>query len=72
METVVEGGIQHEVLLRSGNVLKNLVFYTVAGSVIAFMAQMAGVSLPVVLLLSLTGPPAILLAIAILRYKGII
>lgn len=72
METVVEGGIQHEVLLRSGNVLKNLVFYTVAGSVIAFMAQMAGISLPVVLLLSLTGPPAILLAIAILRYKGII
>lgn len=72
METVVEGGIQHEVLLRSGSVLKNLVFYTVAGSVIAFMAQMAGVSLPVVLLLSLTGPPAILLAIAILRYKGII
>lgn len=52
--------------------LKNLVFYTVAGSVIAFMAQIAGASLPVVLLLSLTGPPAILLAIAILRYKGII
>lgn len=72
METVVEGGIQHEVLLRSGSVLKNLVFYTVAGSVIAFMAQIAGASLPVVLLLSLTGPPAILLAIAILRYKGII
>ncbi len=52
--------------------LKNFVFYTIAGSVLALIAQAAGASLPVVLLSSLLGPPLILLTIAILRYKGII
>jgi len=49
-----------------------MVFYTVAASVIAFIAQIAGASLAVVLLSSLVGPPVILSVVGILRYKGII
>lgn len=52
--------------------LKNIVFYTIAGSVIAFIAQAAGASLPVTLLSSLLGPPFLLLILAILRYRGML
>ena len=52
--------------------LNNLLFYTIAGSVIAFIAQAAGASLTVTLLSSFLGPPFLLLLIAILRYKKIL
>lgn len=48
--------------------MKEMIFYTVAGTVIGLIAQVAGASLAVILLLSLLIPPAILLAIRILRY----
>jgi len=51
---------------------KNLVFYTIAGSAIALIAQAAGASLSVTLVSSLLGPPLLLLALAILRYKRIL
>ena len=47
---------------------KNLIFYTVAASVIGLIAQVAGASLPVILFSSLLGPPVILLVIRIIRY----
>ena len=47
---------------------KNIVFYTVAGTVIALIAQFAGASLTVILLSSLLGPPLLLLIIRIIRY----
>jgi hypothetical protein len=46
---------------------KDLIFYTIASTVIALIAQFAGVSLGVNLLLSLLIPPIILLAIRIIR-----
>jgi len=52
--------------------MKNIVFYTIAGGVIGLVAQFAGASLSVTLLLSLVGPPVLLLVIAILRNKGIL
>ena len=52
--------------------LKNLLFYTIAGSVIALIAQAAGASLSVTLLSSLIGPPFLLLLLALLRYKRIL
>jgi hypothetical protein len=62
---------QHRAQEKTQIMLKNLVFYTIAGSVIALIAQAAGASLTLVLLLSLLGPPLILLVIAIIRYKNI-
>ena len=47
---------------------KNLIFYTVAASVIALIAQVAGASLPVILVSSLLSPPLLLQAIRIIRY----
>lgn len=47
--------------------LKNLMFYTVVGSLIALVLQAVGASLGVVLLASLIGPPVLLLAIRIIR-----
>ena len=47
---------------------KNIVFYTVAATVIALIAQVAGASLTIVLLSSLLGPPVLLLIIRIVRY----
>ncbi len=41
--------------------MKDLVFYAISGTVIAFIAQMAGADLTVVLLSSLLIPPVILL-----------
>jgi len=51
--------------------LKNIVFYTVASSLIALIAQAAGASLAVVLFASLAGPPFLLLIIAVMRYNRI-
>ena len=50
--------------------MKALIFYTVAGTIIGLIAQWAGASLTVVLLLSLLIPPIILLAIRIFHYLG--
>jgi hypothetical protein len=47
--------------------MKDLVFYTIASSVIALIAQLAGASLPVILFTSLLIPPIILLIIRIIR-----
>ncbi len=47
--------------------LKDMVFYSVAASVIALIAQVAGASLTVILLSSLLIPPFLLLLIRILR-----
>ena len=46
---------------------KDLVFYSIAGSVIAVIAQLAGASLAVVLFSSLLIPPLLLLFIRIIR-----
>ena len=46
---------------------KDMVFYTVAASVIALIAQLAGASLSVILLSSLLIPPLLLLIIRIVR-----
>ncbi len=51
----------------TSTMLKNLMFYTVAGSLIALVLQAVGASLAVVLLASLIGPPVLLLAIRIIR-----
>ncbi len=48
--------------------MKDLLFYSVAGTIIGLIAQAAGASLAVVLLLSLVVPPLILLIIRIIRY----
>jgi hypothetical protein len=47
--------------------MKDLVFYTIASSVIALIAQLAGASLPVILFTSLLIPPIILLIIRLIR-----
>jgi len=47
---------------------KNILFYIVAATVIALIAQVAGASLTVILFSSLLGPPVILLIIRIIRY----
>ena len=47
--------------------MKDLVFYTIASSVIALIAQLAGASLPVILFTSLLIPPIILLVIRLIR-----
>jgi hypothetical protein len=52
--------------------LKNLVIYTIGGTVIAIIAQAAGAGLILTLILSLLIPPVIILVIEILRYRGII
>ena len=47
--------------------MKDLIFYTIASSVIALIAQLAGASLPVILFTSLLIPPIILLVIRLIR-----
>ena len=54
----------------NSTVLKNLLFYSVAGSLIALVLQAVGASLTVVLLSSLIGPPVLLLAIRLIRYNS--
>lgn len=46
---------------------KDLIFYVVAGNVIALIAGLAGASLPVVLFSSLIIPPIILIILRIIR-----
>ena len=47
--------------------MKDLLFYTIASTIIALIAQLLGASLPVILMTSLLIPPIILLVIRILR-----
>ena len=47
--------------------VKELVFYSVAASVIALIAQLAGASLPVILFSALLIPPVLLLIIRVIR-----
>ena len=47
--------------------VKDLIFYSIAASVIATVAGIAGASLPVILFTSLLIPPIILLIIRIIR-----
>lgn len=49
---------------------KNLLYYFVAGTVIAMAAQGLGAGFVVVLFASIIGPAVLLLAVAILRYNG--
>ena len=49
---------------------KRLVFYSVAGTIIALVAQALGADIAVVLFASLLGPAMILLALALMRYNG--
>ena len=46
---------------------KDIIFYNVAGNVIALIAGVAGASLPVILFSALLIPPIILLIIRIIR-----
>ena len=52
---------------RSNALVKEIIFYSVAASVIAVIAQLAGASLPVILFSSLLIPPILLLIIRIIR-----
>ena len=45
---------------------KDIIFYMIAGNVIALIAVVAGASLPVILFLSLLVPPLLLLIIRII------
>jgi len=47
--------------------MKDLIFYAIASSVIALIAQLAGASLPVILFTSLLIPPVILIVIRVIR-----
>jgi len=47
--------------------MKDLIFYAIASSVIALIAQLAGASLPVILFTSLLIPQIFLLVIRIIR-----
>lgn len=47
--------------------MKDLLFYTIASSVIAVIAQLLGASLAVTLLTSLLIPPLLLIIIRIIR-----
>ena len=49
---------------------KNLVFYAVAGTIVAVVTQALGASIGVVLFSSLVIPPALILSVLILRYNG--
>ena len=49
---------------------KNLLFYFVAGTVIAVVAQGLGAGFGVVFVASSIGPAVLLLGVAILRYNG--
>ncbi|MCH7705905.1 MAG: hypothetical protein IIB33_02540 [Chloroflexi bacterium] len=48
---------------------KKALFYIGSSTVIALVAQAFGASMPVVLLASFIGPSAILLTLAVIRYK---
>ena len=63
------GGPLSRLVSRIGVVGKNLLYYFVAGTVIALVAERLGASLGVVFLASAIGPAVLLLAVAILRYN---
>ena len=72
-EQGVVGSLASRVVHSEGatnTMLKNMLFYTVAGTVIALVLQAVGAGLAVVLLASLIGPPVLLLAIRIIRYNS--
>ena len=48
---------------------KDIIFYIVVGNVIAWIAVIAGASLPVILFSSLLIPPALLLILRIIGYN---
>ena len=50
--------------------LKNLVFYAVAGTIVAVVAQALGASMAIVFLSSLVIPPMLILGVLLLRYNG--
>jgi hypothetical protein len=49
---------------------KNLIFYAVAGTIVAVVAQALGASVGIVFLSSLVIPPALILSVLLLRYNG--
>ena len=49
---------------------KNLVFYAVAGTIVAVVVQALGASMGIVLFSSLVIPPALILGVLLLRYNG--
>jgi len=49
---------------------KKLLFYFVASTIIAMVAQALGANFGVVLFASFIGPAVILLTVAVLRYNG--
>ena len=49
---------------------KNLLYYFVAGTIIAIVAEVLGANIGVVLIASSVGQAVLLLAVAILRYNG--
>ena len=48
---------------------KNLLFYFVASTIIALVAEALGASIAIVPGVSLLGPPTILLVLAVIRYN---
>jgi hypothetical protein len=59
-------------LFRIGTIImRNLIFYTIAGSAIGLAAQAAGLDLPMVIGLSLLVPPALIIAWIVLKSRGI-
>ncbi|MBI2873421.1 MAG: hypothetical protein HYY00_09580 [Chloroflexi bacterium] len=49
---------------------KSAIFYVVASTIIAVVAEALGAGMGTVLLASLMVPPAILAGVAFMRYKG--
>ena len=48
--------------------MKEMIFYSIAGTIVGLIAQLFGASFSVILLTSLLIPPVILLIFRILRY----
>ena len=49
---------------------KNLIFYAIAGTIVAVAAQALGASMGIVFMSSLVIPPALILGVLILRHNG--
>ncbi|MFH1559826.1 MAG: hypothetical protein ABID84_00200 [Chloroflexota bacterium] len=49
---------------------KNLLFYTIASTIVGIVATALGANMAVVLISALLIPPVLLLAVLILRYNG--
>ena len=50
---------------------KNFLFYAVAGTVIGVAAQVAGAGFTTILVASFFGPPLMLIAIRIAKYRAV-